>query len=175
MDDFPSVTGRIHPNDRYLAVSKYLFTGSTKAVAKLFGVTQSAISHAKTRTKWWAEMEEEQRLEMQTVNRAQLRRTIVKSLTVIEDRLDNGDTVIDAEGQPRSSPVKCRDAAITFSILNQHQTKANQGPAMNVSIDLAQLAQQFAALAQGGQSVNTVQTVDGSLLKLPGRGKADPV
>ena len=174
MDDFPSVTGRIHPNDRALAVHKYVWSGNGSEVARLFQVSPAAINKARKQT-WWQELEDQELASLREQQAARMRRTVVKALDQLEDRIDNGDTVIDSEGQSRLQPVRAKDLAVCYGIVSQHMTRANAQPTLSVNIDLQQLAQQFAALAQGEQAQSPGQTVDGSLLKLPGRGKAEPV
>ena len=174
MDDFPSVTGRIHPNDRALAVHKYVWGGSLAEVAALFGISPQAV-HQATKKTWWAELEDLELAELRQQHAAKLRRTVSRALSIVEERLDKGNVVMDSDGHQTLLPVDAKSAAVCFGIVSQHMTRANSQPTLNVNIDLQQLAQQFAALAQGRQSVNTVQTVDGSHLALPGRGKSEPV
>ena len=174
MDDFPSVTGRIHPNDRALAVHKYVWSGNAAEVARLFKISEPAVCMARKKD-WWAELEAEELANLREQQAARMRRVVINALDGLEQRIDQGDTVIDSEGQSRLIPIKAKDLAVCFGIVSQHMTRANAQPTLSVNIDLAQLAQQFAALAQGGQAQSPGQTLDGSLLKLPGRGKSDPV
>ena len=171
MDDFPSVTGRIHPNDRALAVHKFIWSGNLRTVGELFGVSPQAIHKAKKKA-WWHELEEIELAVIREEHAAKLRRTVSKALSVVEDRLEHGDQVLGAEGQLRFKPVDAKSAAVCFGIISQHMTKAQPNQTVNINMDLASLAAQFTALAQGS---NRSQPLDGSLPALPGRGKADPV
>ena len=109
---------------------------------------------------------------MREQHAARLRRNVTKALTQLEDRIDNGDEVMGSEGQLRLQPVKAKDLAVCFGIISQHMTKAQPNQTVNINMDLASLAAQFTALAQGS---NRSQPLDGSLPALPGRGKTDPV
>ena len=174
MDDFPSVTGRIHPNDRALAVHKYVWGGSLGDIADLFKVSKQAV-HQATKKAWWAELEDLELAELRQQHAAKLRRTVSRALSIVEERLDRGNVVMDSEGHQTLIPVDAKSAAVCFGIVSQHMTRANSQPTLSVNIDLQQLAQQFAALAQGGQAQNPGQVLDGAPLRLPGRGKSDPV
>ena len=174
MDNLPTHTGFIHKQDRALAVHTYVWSGNGSQVARLFNITPGAITRARQKA-WWQELEEQELAALREAHAARLRRTVVKALDQLEDRIDNGDTVVDSEGQSHSQPVKAKDLAVCFGIVSQHMTRANSQPTLSVNIDLAQLAQQFAALAQGGQAQNPGQVLDGAPLRLPGRGKSEPV
>ena len=67
MDDFPSVTGRIHPNDRALAVHKYVWGGSLGEIADLFKVSKQAV-HQATKKAWWAELEDLELAELRLIS-----------------------------------------------------------------------------------------------------------
>ena len=174
MNNLPAHTGFIHKSDRALAVHTYVWSGNQSEVARLFDISPAAV-HKATKQPWWQELEVQVLAEYREQHAARMRRTAIRTLDELEDRIENGDEVLDSEGQSRLQKVKAKDLAVCFGIVSQHMTRANSQPTLSVNIDLAQLAQQFAALAQGGQAQSPGQVLDGAPLQLPGRGKADPV
>jgi len=170
-DNLPTVMGSITKADRQLAVHRYVWGGTVTGIGKLFGVSKQAVSQSR-RTRWWQELEELELAALREEHAAKLRRTVSKALAVVEERLDKGNISLDGEGQPRYTPVDAKSAAVCFGIISQHMTKAQPNQTLNINMDLASLAAQFSALAQGS---NRTQPLEGSLPALPGRGKADPV
>lgn len=82
--------GAYSPKQRLEAVTAYLMLGKVTLVAASLGIPEETIRNWK-RTDWWREAEAEVRSANNVEVSGRLKQIITKSMTVIEDRLDNGD------------------------------------------------------------------------------------
>lgn len=92
------------------AVQTYLILGSLKLTAGALKIPFETLKVWKA-SQWWKDLIEELRIQedLQLSNR--LKKILVRSYDVIEDRLDHGDFVFDQKtGEMRRKPVSMRDA-----------------------------------------------------------------
>lgn len=78
------------PKQKLEAVTAYLMLGKVSLVAASLGIPEDTLRNWK-RTDWWKEMEAEVRSSNNVEVSGRLRQIVQKSMTVIEDRLENGD------------------------------------------------------------------------------------
>ena len=102
-------------------VTKYLLLGSMPLVAEITGVNISVCKVWKTQ-QWWKDMVLEIQAAKRTQQDTKLSRIIDKALGAIEDRLDNGEQVVNPRtGELVRRPVALRDANNTANTLLQRQ------------------------------------------------------
>lgn len=91
-------------------VTTYLALGTAPATEALTGVPRSTIRQWKMQP-WWKDLEDEIRGEEDNELDSKLSRSIDKALTVVADRLENGDFILDSRsGSIKRVPVKMKDA-----------------------------------------------------------------
>ena len=98
------------PEKKIEVVTKWLALGSLKQVAADTGVDYGLIRKWRTQA-WWSEIEAEVRASrhMQVDNK--LSRIVDKSLALLQDRLENGDFVLNQKtGEVMRKPISIRDA-----------------------------------------------------------------
>jgi len=98
------------PEKKIEVVTKWLALGSLKQVAADTGVDYGLIRKWRTQS-WWSEIEAEVRASrhMQVDNK--LSRIVDKSLALLQDRLENGDFVLNQKtGEVMRKPISIRDA-----------------------------------------------------------------
>lgn len=95
------------------AVALYLSTGSLAEVARRYGVDRSCVGHWRNKS-WWQEIEQTAADELVQQAVIHLRRNIVYASQQLQERIQNGDTVVLAGGQTLRVPVRARDLAIVL-------------------------------------------------------------
>lgn len=104
--------------EREQAVSYYVEHGNLRKVAARLGIT-NADALALSRSAWWQEHLAELDAAEQAKLHARYSRVLHKSLSHLETRLDEGDTVI-VDGEERRIPIPARTlAAISASALDK--------------------------------------------------------
>jgi hypothetical protein len=98
------------PKQKFEAVALYRTLGSLRAVSDSTGIPIDTIKHWHL-TDWWKEYELEITTEARIVRSKRLDKIINKSAEILEDRLENGDWVLDPEGKPRRKPINANTAS----------------------------------------------------------------
>jgi hypothetical protein len=102
---------------KVLAVSCYLSAGSYRKAEELCGVKWQAIAQWKHRTPdWWQETVDKLNAEMEEQYRAGWRNVLVKSLDVMQDRLEHGNHKLLKDGTIVRVPVEAKDAVVIGGI-----------------------------------------------------------
>lgn len=140
-----------HPKEKRYEVAKALIaTGNQRIAAEMTGISYDMIGHWKKQP-WWPELYEEVKREHREVVQSKIGQLAVASLEIIEDRLQNGEYVLNNKtGEIIKKPVSIRDAnQVMNNLLTQHtkleelnhkETVVNE----TVSDVLNQLAKEFA-------------------------------
>jgi hypothetical protein len=110
------------------AVTTWLALGSIPLVEGITGVPRTTIRQWKLQP-WWKELIEEIQTEETQELDAKLKKVVDKTLALIEDRLDNGDLILNSKtGNVVRIPVKLRDVhQVGKDLLEQrHHLKHDQ-------------------------------------------------
>lgn len=96
---------------KYEVVTQWLVLGNIRLVSELTKVPDHTIRTWKTQ-EWWGELVASIKQEQQIKTSSKLSRIIEKSLDAVEDRLENGEMVVDRKtGEILRRPVVLKDAA----------------------------------------------------------------
>lgn len=138
---------------KVMVVTQYLALGKAPLVEALTGVPRQTIRLWKTQP-WWGELVAEIQSEDSQERDIKLDKIVNKSLDLINDRLDNGDTLYNSKtGEILRIPVKLRDISRVTVDMIQKQQEIRDKPYIRASEEqnadrLLKLAKQFALFAQ---------------------------
>lgn len=135
-------------------VQTYLLTGNQAMTARILKIPEDTVRRW-VKTTWWQEIVADLRIQDELKLSTRLKNIVEKSMTVIEDRLDNGDFVYDQKtGEMRRKPVNMRDAhKVALDLDNKRDLILQRAVpvASEELIDdkLNKLAQKFADIVNG--------------------------
>lgn len=135
------------------AVQSYLVVGNVAMVSRILGIPEITL-RVWRRSDWWKdaynELKQQERLELSN----RMKKIVGASLSVVEDRLLNGDFQFDQKtGEVVRKPVNMKDAhkvAIDLQDRQEHLEKLEVGPKINddgIEARLLKLAEKFADMA----------------------------
>ena len=105
------------------AVTTFLLLGSIAQTAIALKIPEQTMYHWKA-TQWWKEMVDLIRLQDKIVVSGRLKNVIDKSLSVMEERLENGDWFYDQKtGDVRRKPVTLKDATAVANMAMDQKHK----------------------------------------------------
>lgn len=108
------------------AATKYMALGNMRLVSELCKIEYRTLMYWR-KTPWWSELIEEIKNTRQTEVNTKLSKIVDKSLSVIEDRLQNGDFVMNRKtGEIDRIPVNIKDANTITRDLLKHQIKQEE-------------------------------------------------
>ena len=108
-------------NKRMDAVARYMLLGNMRVVSEQVGVTYNQLVEWK-RSPWWPEMVETIRRQKKGKTNQSITKIIEQSLDVIEDRLENGDFIMNNKtGEIVRKPVGVKEATTIAHQLLQRQ------------------------------------------------------
>lgn len=112
--------GRIKTADKFLSVAAYMVYGSSRLASKYLGgrVKAGTIRKWKYEASWWPEVEQAVRKAMGHALDYQLTKTIHDAVREADERLQNGDEVLDKNGNRVRKKVTARDAAVVATQMN---------------------------------------------------------
>jgi hypothetical protein len=111
------------PKSKYSAEQKlsvvaiYALTGNLEQCHKQTGINYATIKDWHTRSTWWEEAMLNVRKHMQDELDGKLTGVINRATDEIVDRLDNGDEVLDKNGNTRRKKLSARDLTMVLAIL----------------------------------------------------------
>ena len=138
-------------------VTQYLALGKAPLVEALTGVPRQTIRLWKTKP-WWGELVRQIQAEDNQETDAKLTKIIDRSLDIINDRLENGELILNSKtGQAVRLPVKLRDVSVVTRDLFQQRDKIRNAPAEREREEaqadrLLKLAETFAEFAKAVQT-----------------------
>jgi hypothetical protein len=146
----------VHYNDKQKleAVTTYLMLGSIPLTAATLKIAERTLWYWK-RSEWWSTLVNEIKKEDRLVISAKLRKILDRSWSLVEDRMENGDWVLNQKtGELMRKPVGLRDASqVAFNAAAMYD-KLDKADHFVVATDqieekLNKLAQAFTDLANG--------------------------
>lgn len=114
-------------DDRLDAALAWLITGNTVEASKLCGVPDRTIREWMSK-EWWEPILEEARKAKQKELDAVWTRIIHKAAVEINDRLDNGDSVVTKFGKIEKLPIRARDLSFILSVVADKRALARGEP-----------------------------------------------
>ena len=165
-------------NQKTEAIQSYLLLGNLALTSRILGIPEITLRVWK-RTEWWADMVNEIKSQDRIQLSARMKKIVDASLTVVEDRLLNGDYQFDQKtGQNIRKPVNMKDAHKVAVDLQDRQDLLEKTEKPEITEDkiesrLLQLAEKFADMAtkkieQTNNSRRTVDVEDAELIEHPG-------
>lgn len=150
------------------AVQSYIILGSVAKVAAVTNIPSKTIANWKLQD-WWKDMESEFRLSDDMELSARLKKTLDKSLEVVQDRLEQGDFVYNQKtGEINRKPVSMRDAhTVTKDLIDKRRLLENKPTHITetrVEDRLAQLAQQFQNFALSFKEGKQEKIIEGEII-----------
>lgn len=104
------------PEEKIRAVMIYVTTGTIKASAKKAGIPQQTLQHWKQHAEWWDDTVRECRKKKQDELDAMYTEVIHDIVEQVHDRVINGDTKVDKNGNQYKLPMGGKDLAITMAV-----------------------------------------------------------
>lgn len=146
--------GNVHWSDKQKqeAVNSYLLLGNLALTARLLNIPEITLRVWKTQ-EWWKNAVEEVNLQEKVELSARVKKLVDASMSVVEDRLANGDYQYDQKtGQMIRKPVAMKDAhKVATDMLNQQEMlkkdKREVQTEDHVEDKLLKLAEKFADMA----------------------------
>jgi hypothetical protein len=148
-----AVKKRWSDSQKLEAVTTFLMLGSVKLTASVLKIPEITVKTWKA-SDWWKETVNELKVQDELLLSTKLKKIVDKSLTIVEDRLENGDYVYDQKsGGIRRKPVSLRDThkvLMDLSDKREHLLDKNIDNGSNALAEdkLQKLAEKFAALVQ---------------------------
>ena len=142
------------------AVTLWLSLGNLNLVGATLKIPEDTIRKWRA-TQWWKELAEEIQLQDRIQLSATAKNIVDKSLSVLADRLENGDWIYDQKsGQMRRKPVAMKDALAVADKMLDHKERLDKtqvGNESNETVEnrLAGLMEKFAKLAAPQPAVVT--------------------
>jgi len=154
-------------NQKMEAIQSWLLLGNLALTSRILGIPEITLRVWK-RTEWWADMVNEIKSQDRIQLSSRMKKIVDASLTVVEDRLLNGDYQFDQKtGQNIRKPVNMKDAHKVAVDLQDRQDLLEKTEKPEITEDkiesrLLQLAEKFADMATKKieQTNNTRRTVD---------------
>lgn len=152
---------------RMEAVNSYLLLGNLALTGRLLGIPEVTLRVWKATT-WWKDAVEEIKHSEKIQLSARIKKLVDASLTVVEDRLANGDFQYDQKsGTTVRKPVNMKDAhKVAIDLANkQEQIEKSERPEQteeHVEDKLLKLAEKFADMATKKieQNIDAQRTID---------------
>lgn len=154
---------------RMEAIQSYLLLGNLALTARILGIPEVTLRVWKA-SDWWKERVHEIKTQERIQLSSRMKKIVEASLTVVEDRLLNGDYQFDQKtGETIRKPVNMKDAHKVAVDLQDRQELLEKAASADIltkdeSIEnkLMSLAEKFAELATKkiDQKVNEHRTVD---------------
>ena len=141
-------------NQKMEAVQSYLLLGNLAMTGRILGIPEITLRVWK-RTDWWATLVAEIKSQEKVQLSGKMKKLLDASLSVVEDRLINGDYQMDQKtGEVVRKPVNMKDAHRVAMDMHQRQDLIDKALAGHeeVSVEgtesrLLKLAEQFATMA----------------------------
>lgn len=152
------------------AVTLYLTLGSVALTAATLKISERTIWLWK-RTDWWADLVNEIKKEDKIVLSSKLRKIVDKSWSVMEDRMENGDWVLNQKtGELQRKPASLRDVSTVAFQAAQLVDKFDKTDSFVVATEqieekLNKLAQAFADLSKGKKTPIPEDVIDAVLVE----------
>jgi transposase-like protein len=120
--EISSFKGRGYPWDKKVeVVTTFLSTGNLRLTSKLVEVPYETIQQWRKQD-WWVELQDQVKRDKEIHVDAQVTKIVDKSLELVQDRLENGDFIMNNKtGQIERRPVSLRDVSKTANDLMTRQ------------------------------------------------------
>lgn len=146
------------------AVTLWLSMGNLRLVAATLRIPEDTMRRWRA-TQWWKEIADEIAVQDKIQLSATAKNIIDKSLTVIADRLEQGDWIYDQKsGQMRRKPVNMKDALAVADRLMDRKEKLDRletthSTAESVEAKLNKLMEKFSQVAAGAPPAQPVTDI----------------
>jgi hypothetical protein len=151
--------------DRIKAATVFAMTGNALRTAEITGVPHGTIRQWKTQP-WWPQVLERVHQEHDDELDAKITKVIEKTITQVEDRLDNGDYFYDIKtGEIQKVPMKGKEIAVVTSIMfdkrdNIRRRKQTHQDQQSIKESLKAIADAFRKMA------GKPQTIEGEIIEI---------
>lgn len=115
--DLYAANGKYTPEQKIETVMAYMVTGTSRKASKLCNVPENTIRWWKSQSSWWQEVMAECRRKKQDELDATFSRIIELGTDGVEDRLINGNTVIDKDGNQYQVPMSGKDIGWILGVI----------------------------------------------------------
>lgn len=161
----PKRKGKLYPDSAKLeAVKLWLLTGNLRHTSAALNIPYITLQSWRY-SEWWKELVEDLKTEENIQLNQKLRKIAEKSLEVLEDRLQNGDYVLDKQtGKLVRKPVNLRDTTLAYNSLHDRrqkllEKKEDKQENKQVMDRLSALAQKFEEIANRKQPIQVTDVM----------------
>lgn len=137
---------------KHKAIKMYMNNGNLALTARTLGVDFNTMQHWRYRTNWWPELQKRFQEEADRKLAAKMDSLVSKAVEKIEDRIENGDHILDSKtGEVINVPLKAKDLTTTVKVLSDRTDvligRANKDSMAKEMMEdkLAKLAKEFAS------------------------------
>lgn len=114
--DLYSPKSKYTPEQKVNAVMTFVLTGTIKKSAKIIGMPQQTLDRWKNEAVWWDDTVRECRKKKQDELDAMYTNLIHDAIEQVADRVKNGDTKFDKDGNPYLQPMGGKELAVTMAV-----------------------------------------------------------
>lgn len=150
--------------ERLDVLMAYVATGKPMKVASLTNVPYSTIIAWKNKSKWWKPALREIRKQKDDELDARLSAIIEKSLNEMDDRLENGDEIIDKDGNTIRRKVSFKDLSVAGVAVSFDKRALGRGEP-TARIEQVSDAERTKRLQQQFKAIAQEKVVEGELLE----------
>lgn len=115
--DLYASNGKYTPEQKVQAVMAYMVTGTSRKASKICDIPEATIRWWKASSSWWQDVMSECRRKKQDELDAAFTNIIELGTEGVEDRLKNGNTVIDKHGDIHQIPMSGKDIAWILGVI----------------------------------------------------------
>jgi hypothetical protein len=166
LDKAKDPNGRYTWEKKYSVVAIFMQTGSPRETAQLAEIPEMTLDNWR-KMPWWQQLVDDIKNSDATKLDNKLTKLINKSLSVIEDRLDNGEQVLNNKtGELVTKPVGIREATQAATALMQRQVQLHKNTVeqaiqkQTVQDTLKALATEFAKWTKNKDPIVLEETSD---------------
>lgn len=117
LKDLYACNGTYTPEEKIGAVMAYMVTGTSRKASRICGVPEGTIRWWKARSLWWDSTMAECRRKKQDELDAMTTNVIHKAVEQIEDRVQNGNTRRNKDGEEVNTPMTAQELSMVVGIL----------------------------------------------------------
>jgi len=149
--------------DKRQAVGLYLVLGVMSKVAEQLSIPERTLNTWRTETEWWNELAADAKQATTDRIKASIDKTIDLSFREVQDRLENGDAVLDKKGEIVRKKMSGRDAGIIAGIMvDKRQILSHQPTVISGNVD-SRIHEYMSKFAELGKALQA-RTIEGEVV-----------
>ncbi len=150
--------------DKRQAVGLYLVLGVMSKVSEQLSIPERTLNTWRNETEWWNELAADAKQATTDRIKASIDKTIDLAFREVQDRLENGDAILDKKGEIVRKPMTGRDAGIIAGIMvDKRQILSNQPTIITGNVD-SRLSEYMSKFEELGRQMSA-RTIEGEVIE----------